>query len=156
MKRHKILRGDPQNFTYNLMFNKDSMVDTYLPAPSIFNVHNRGRYYVLESEARAHNAAVVVARQGEASTPRAPVSYHSNHYTGYWLITKLGQKPKLGGVRVSHRYYIHVHLFLFVGVYTFSLFHPCLILFSCFLLVCLKKLRKTKKLVVVSLLSMHA
>ena len=51
MKRHKILRGDPHNFTYNLILNKDSVVDTYLPAPALFDVHNRGRYYVLESEA---------------------------------------------------------------------------------------------------------
>ena len=61
MKRHKILRGDPRNFTYYLTFNKDSVVDTYFPAPTLFNVHNRGRYYVLESEARADNTAVVAA-----------------------------------------------------------------------------------------------
>ena len=83
MKRHKILRDDPHNFTYNLTFNKDSMVDTYLPAPALFDVHNRGRYYVLESEARAHNAAVVAARRAEASAPRASMSYHSDCYTSY-------------------------------------------------------------------------
>ena len=37
----------------------------------------------------------------------------------------------------------------FVGIHTFSLYHPSLDLLSCFLLVCLKNFRKTKKLVVV-------
>jgi len=37
-----------------------------------------------------------------------------------------GQKPKLGGVRISHRHYIHVHtLISVVGVHTFSLYYPC-------------------------------
>ena len=45
-----------------------------------------------------------------------------------------------------HRLYIHVHFIPFVGVHTFSLYHPCLDLFSCFLLVCLKNFRKTKKI----------
>ena len=75
MKRHKILTGDLHNFTYNLMFNKNSLVETYLPAPALFDFHNRGRYYVLESEARGHNAAVVAARWAEVSAPRASVSY---------------------------------------------------------------------------------
>ena len=123
MKRHKIPRGEPHNFTYKFLFNQISGVHTYLPAPTLFDVHSRGRYFVLESEARAHNAAVVAARQAEASAPRASVSYYSNHYAGYWLITKLGQKPKLGGVRVSHRLYIHVHTF---QLSVFTLFH-CII-----------------------------
>ena len=72
LKRNKILRGEPHNFTYKLLFNKDSVVDTYFPAPALFNVHNRGRYYVLESEARAHNAAVVAARCGLVHPHREP------------------------------------------------------------------------------------
>jgi len=44
---------------------------------------NKGRYFVLESEARAHNAAVEAVRQAEASAPRASVSYHANYYPGY-------------------------------------------------------------------------
>ena len=83
MKRHKILRGDPHNFTYKLLFNQDSVVHTYFLAPALFDAHSRGRYYVLESEARAHNAAVVAARRAEASAPRASMSYHSDHYAGY-------------------------------------------------------------------------
>ena len=40
--------------------------------------------------------------------------YDPNYYYGYlpshpWPQTNLGQKPKLGGVRISHRHYIHVH-----------------------------------------------
>ena len=83
MKGHKILSGEPHNFTYNPLFNKSSIVDTYLPAPALFDVHIRGRYFVLESEARAHNTAVMAAGQAEASPPRASMSYHSDHYAGY-------------------------------------------------------------------------
>ena len=83
MKLHKILSGEPHNFTYNLLFNKSSVVDTYLPAPALFDVHSRGRYVLLESEARAHNIAVVAARQAEASALRASMSYHSDHYACY-------------------------------------------------------------------------
>ena len=75
MKHHKILRGEPDNFTYKLLFNQESIVYTYLHAPALFEYHSRGRYFVLESEARAHNVAVEAARQAEASAPRASVSY---------------------------------------------------------------------------------
>jgi len=54
-----------------------------MPAPALFDVHGKGRYFVLEGEARAHNAAVVAARQAEASAPRASVSYYLDHYAGY-------------------------------------------------------------------------
>ena len=83
MERHKILSGEPHNFTYNLLFNKRSIVDTFLPARALFDVQNKGRYYVLESEARAHNVEVVVARSAELAAPRASVSYHSDHYARY-------------------------------------------------------------------------
>ena len=69
MKRHKILSGEPHNFTYNLLFNKRPVVDTFLPAPAVFDVHGKGRYYVLERETRAHNATVVAARRAEVSAP---------------------------------------------------------------------------------------
>ena len=126
MKHHKILKGDPHNFTYKLLLNKDPMVETYFPAPALFNVHNRGRYYVLESEARAHNAAVVAAWQAEAPARRFSVTYHSDHYIGYCPITKLGQNPKLGGVCISTDItFMITHFIPVVGVHTFSLYHPC-------------------------------
>ena len=126
MKHHKILSGEPHNFTHNLLLNNSSVVDTYLPAPALFVVHNRGRYFVLESEARAHNAAVVAAGQAEPSAPRASMSYHSDHYAGYRLITKLGQKPKLGGVHISTDItFMFTHFISIVGVHTLSLYYPC-------------------------------
>ena len=80
LKDHKILKGKIHDFTYNLLFNQTSVVHTYLPAPALFDYHSKGRYFVLESEARAHNGAVVAARQAEASAPRASVSYHADYY----------------------------------------------------------------------------
>ena len=121
MKNHKILKGDIHNFTYKLMFNQDSVVHTYFPVPALFDYHSKGRYFVLESEARAHNVGVVAARHAEASAPRASMSFHADFYPpGYCPITNLRQKPKLGGVRVSRRHYIHVHLFI---LSVFTLFH---------------------------------
>ena len=83
IKCHKIFSSEPHNFTYNLLFNKRSIVDTFLPAPALFDVHSKGRYYFIESEDRAYNAAVVVARRAEISAPRASMSYHSYHYAAY-------------------------------------------------------------------------
>jgi hypothetical protein len=56
------------------------------------------------------------------------------------------QKPKLGGVRVSHRHYIHVHIFHFscrCSHVSIVFFLP--VLFSCLLFVCLKNFQKTQK-----------
>ena len=61
LKDHKILKGKVDNFTYNLLFNQKSVVHTYFPAPALFDYHNKGRYFVLESKAQAHNAAVEAA-----------------------------------------------------------------------------------------------
>ena len=83
MKHHKILKGDIHNFTYKLLFNQSSVMYTYLPAPDLFDFHNKRRYFVLKSEARAHNTAVEAARQAEASASRASVSYHSDYYPCY-------------------------------------------------------------------------
>ena len=132
---------------YNLLFNQTSVVHTYLPAPALFDYHNKGRYYVLESEARVHNAAVEAARRAEASAPRASVSYHANYHPGYWLITKLGQKPKLGGVRIpTDITFMFIHFIPVVGVHTFSLYHPCLVYFLALFLCVWKTLRKSKNM----------
>ena len=55
LKSHKILKGKIHDFTYNLLFNQSHVVDTYLPTPALFDYHSKERYFVLESEARAHN-----------------------------------------------------------------------------------------------------
>ena len=74
LKEHKILKGRADNFTYNLLFNQSHVVDTYFPVPVLFDYHSKERYVVLETEARAHNATVLVAWRAKASAPRAPVS----------------------------------------------------------------------------------
>ena len=79
LKDHKILKGKVDNFTYNLLFNQKIVVHTYLPVPALLDYNSKERYFVLESEARAHNAAVEAARQAEASAPRASVSYHADY-----------------------------------------------------------------------------
>ena len=83
LKGHIILKRKVDNFTYNLLFNQKSVVHTYLPAPALFDYHSKGRYFVLEREARTHNATVEAARQAEASAPRASMSYHPDYYPDY-------------------------------------------------------------------------
>ena len=80
LKEHKILKGSADNFTYNLLFNQSHVVDTYLPAPTLFDYNSKERYFFLESESRAHNAAVLAAWCAEASAARASVSYHADYY----------------------------------------------------------------------------
>ena len=77
--------------------------------------------------------------------PHYDFRYHVNHPREQ---TNLGQKPKLGGVRVSHRLYILAYAFtLFIGVHTFHcIIHASLFSFSRFLFVCLSSLRKPKKI----------
>jgi hypothetical protein len=83
MKRHKFLKGEVTDYTYNPWFNKVSIVHTFLPAPALFDYHSKGRYYVLESKARAHNAEVLAVRRVEEAAPRASVSYHFEYYAGH-------------------------------------------------------------------------
>ena len=80
LKEHKIIPGRADNFTYNLLFNQSHVVDTYLLAPALFDYHSKGRYFVLESEARDHNAAVEATWWPEASAPRASMRYHTDYY----------------------------------------------------------------------------
>ena len=61
----------------------------------------------------------VIANQWQSEDPS---QYDPSYNFDPWAYTNLGQKPKLGGVRISHRHYIHVHtLMLVVGAHTFSL-----------------------------------
>ena len=56
--------------------------------------------------ARQHAAA----QEAFAAASQYDPSYNYGYQPGYpWQQTNLGQKPKLGGVRISHRLYIHVH-----------------------------------------------
>ena len=82
MKHHKFIKATTNNYNYNLMFNKNPIVHVTLPAPAIFDFHNKGRYYILECEAREYNAAAKAARQAEEAAPRASMSYHSDYYPG--------------------------------------------------------------------------
>ena len=80
LKDHKILKGKIHDFAYNLLFNQTSVVHTHLPAAGLFDYHSKGRYFVLESEARARNTTVVGARRAEASALKASVSFHAGFY----------------------------------------------------------------------------
>jgi hypothetical protein len=79
MGRHDFFSGDTTNIKYNLRFDNQHIVYMYLPAPALFDYNSKRRYYVHESEARAHNAEVEAAR-AEAAAPRTSMSYHSNFY----------------------------------------------------------------------------
>ena len=48
-----------------------------------FIADDKGRYYVLQSEARAYNAEVEAAGWAEEAAPSASMGYHSYNYTGW-------------------------------------------------------------------------
>ena len=124
------------------------------------------RYFITREEANKYERKPEAGRlqaatlQAVAATSQYNPSYNFGFPPGQpWPQTNLGQKPKLGGVRIPHRHYIHVHTLMpVVGAHTFSLYCPCqFISFSCFLLVCLKNLNKNQKnqlYLLASLLSM--
>ena len=78
MKRHKFLKGKINDYTYNLRFNKKDILHIALHAPPLFDFDSKRRYYVSESEARAHNAKVATARWAELAAPKASISYQSD------------------------------------------------------------------------------
>ena len=66
--------------------------------------------------------------QSESSSSQYDPSYTYGYPPSHpWQWTNLGQKPKLGGVRISHWHYIYVytHSLLDVGAHTLSLQYPC-------------------------------
>ena len=49
LQDHKILKGRADNFTYKFLFNQSHVVDTYFPAPALFDYHSKGRYLFLRA-----------------------------------------------------------------------------------------------------------
>jgi hypothetical protein len=82
MFRHKFLKGNPSNFTYNLRFDNKDVVQTYLPAPALFDFNRRGRYFILKSEAREHNSEFESARE-RAAARRSSASFHSSFFADH-------------------------------------------------------------------------
>ena len=83
MQRHEFIKSGARNYNYNMMFDKKPIVPVILPAPALFDYYIKGRYYILESEAREYNAAIEAALRAEESAPSASVCYHSDYYLGY-------------------------------------------------------------------------
>jgi hypothetical protein len=85
MVHHQFLDGEntTMDIPYNMVFSVRTHDITPLPAPALFDYHSKGRYYVLESKAHAHNSEVVAVRRAEEAAPRASVSYHSDCYVGH-------------------------------------------------------------------------
>ena len=115
VKHHFLLRNE-QFLQYRLIFDRRSAVYVTLPTPFLFDYQAKGRYVVTREEAAEHEGRAEVARQHAAvqeafvAASQYDPSYNYGYQPGYpWHQTNLGQKPKLGGVRISHRLYIHVH-----------------------------------------------
>ena len=147
MVRHRFVERNDQFLQYRLIFDRRHTYHVALPASTFFDFQAKGRYIITREEANEYERRTeaerlqAAAHQAIAAASQYDPSYNFGYQPGYpWPQTNLGQKPKLGGVRISHRHYIHVHtLILVVGAHTFSLYYPCqFIFFSSFLLVCLK------------------
>ena len=81
------------------------------------------------------------------SGARSPALQHRTPWLLWLVITKLSQKPKLGGVRIpTDITFMFTHFIPVVGVHTFSLYHPCQIYFLSLLLCVWKTFRKSKNI----------
>ena len=146
-----IVKNEEKMLKYKLIFDKNHLETITLPAPSLFDL-SAGKYLVPPEAIHAYRNPTpatepepepqfdpsrqsVYQRDPEEIAnqwqPEAPSQYDPNYNFGYppgqpWPQTNLGQKSKLGGVRISHQHYIYVHtLMLVVGAHTFSLSYPC-------------------------------
>ena len=58
MKHHDFLKGKITGYTYNLRFNKETIMRIALPVPAFFDFDNKRRHYVLGREADAYKADI--------------------------------------------------------------------------------------------------
>ena len=139
-----IVKNKKKLFNYRLIFDKKHFETITLPAPSLFNIFS-GTYLVLPEAVQAYQSLTSAPEPEPLSDPHNQSVYQWDpeeianqwhpedppQYTGEgsfdpWAYTNLGQMPKLGGVCISHRHYIHVHTPMpVVGAHTSSLYHPC-------------------------------
>ena len=145
---------DEQFLRYRLIYDRRNVVPVTLPAPYLFDYQAIGRYVITREEATEYERGMEAARQHDAAHEAiASASRYNPIFTygyqpgGPWYQTNLGQKPKLGGVRISHRLYIHVHTLFqsWVLILFHCIIHASLFSFLCFLLVCLINLKKKQK-----------
>ena len=137
-----------------------------MPAPSLFDLH-AGRHTIMPGDIYAYWGL----SQPQAPLPEPPVEYQTPVYqwepeeltqqwhpqstpeypgAGYfppWEYTNLGQKPKLGGVRVLTDFTFLLMLSLCSSVFTLChcIIHASLFSFSRFLFVCLSSLKRKPK-----------
>jgi len=124
-----IVKDKNMQLNYKLRFDEIYCEIVTLPAPSLFDLSTSK--YLITSDAFYKYQGQAQASEPEPEPPLDPYrqsvygweldelanQWHqedTSQYTGGssfdpWPYTNLGQKPKLGGVRVSHRLYIHVH-----------------------------------------------
>ena len=109
MASHHFLERNEQFLQYRLIFDRRRSVHVTLPAPALFDYQAKRRYVVTREEATEYERRTEAARR-HAAAQEAMVaasqydpSYNFGYQRGYpWQYTILGQKPKLGGVRITH------------------------------------------------------
>ena len=109
LARHCFLVRNEQFLQYRLIFDIRRTVHVTLPAPSLFDYQAKHRYVVTTKEATEHEGRAEAARQHAAAQEAVATAsqYDPSYKYGYqpcgpWYYTNLGQKPKLGGVCISH------------------------------------------------------
>ena len=102
-----------------------------LHAPALFDPIAKGGYRIMLVNIIAYRNNQAAAEEGPQQwDPQVPAPQQfdmgPHGFFDYWLITKLGQKPKLGGVRIpTDITFMFTHFIPVVGVHTFSLYYPC-------------------------------
>ena len=109
MVRHQFVERNEQFLQYRLIFDRWRTIHVALPAPTFFDSQAKRRYVITREEANEYERRTgaahlqAVTRQAVAVASQYDPSYNFGYPPGHqWPYTNLGQKPKLGGLCISH------------------------------------------------------
>ena len=85
MMSHRFIEWDNQTLKYRLIFNRQHAIPIVLPAPTLFNFQEKGRYTITMEEANAYHNMTEAARLRAAAQQAATAAsqYDPNYNFGY-------------------------------------------------------------------------
>ena len=106
---HHFVERNDQFLQYRLIFDRRRTYHIALPASTSLDFQAKGRYFITREEAEEYKRRAEIACLQAAAHDAMTVAsqYDPDYNFGYppghpWHSTNLGQKPKLGGVHISH------------------------------------------------------
>ena len=85
MTSHRFIEWDDQTLKYRLIFNRQHAIPIVLPAPTLFNFQEKGRYTITMEEANVYYNMIEAARLRAAArhAVAAASQYNPNYDFGY-------------------------------------------------------------------------